>query len=72
MKIEQDNCKIYDNLEKEKNIRKVVSKIVKAEINAVVLSKKLKTNLRLINELNSANIHIFDGRWLEKYLTYEY
>ena len=71
LKIEQDNCKIYANLEKEKNIKKVVSKIVKAEINAVVLSKELKTNLRLINELNSANIHIFDGRWLEKYLTYE-
>ena len=71
LKIEQDNCKIYANLEKEKNIKKVISKIVKAEINAVVLSKELKTNLRLINELNSANIHIFDGRWLEKYLTYE-
>ena len=71
LKIEQDNCKIYANLEKEKNIKKVISKIVKAEINAVVLSKELKANLRLINELNSANIHIFDGRWLEKYLTYE-
>lgn len=71
LKIEQDNCKIYANLEKERNIKKVVSKIVKAEINAVVLSKELKTNLQLINELNSANIHIFDGRWLEKYLTYE-
>lgn len=71
LKIEQDNCKIYANLEKEKNIKKVVSKIVKAEINAVVLSKELKTNLQLINELNSANIYIFDGRWLEKYLTYE-
>lgn len=71
LKIEQDNCKIYANLEKEKNIKKVISKIVKAEINAVVLSKELKTNLQLINELNSANIHIFDGRWLEKYLTYE-
>lgn len=71
LKIEQDNCKIYANLEKEKNIKKVISKIVKAEINAVVLSKELKTNLRLISELNSANIHIFDGRWLEKYLTYE-
>lgn len=71
LKIEQDNCKIYANLEKKKNIKKVVSKIVKAEINAVVLSKELKTNLQLINELNSANIYIFDGRWLEKYLTYE-
>ena len=71
LKIEQDNCKIYANLEKEKNIKKVVSKIVKAEINAVVLSKELKSNIQLINELNSANIHIFDGRWLEKYLTYE-
>lgn len=71
LKIEQDNCKIYANLEKEKNIKKVVSKIVKSEINAVVLSKELKTNLQLINELNSASIYIFDGRWLEKYLTYE-
>lgn len=71
LKIEQDNCKIYANLEKEKNIKKVISKIVKAEINAVVLSKELKANKQLINELNSANIRIFDGRWLEKYLTYE-
>ena len=71
LKIEQDNCKIYANLEKEKNIKKVVSKIVKAEINAVVLSKELKANKQLINKLNSANIRIFDGRWLEKYLTYE-
>ena len=71
LKIEQDNCKIYANLEKEKNIKKVVSKIVKAEINEVVLSKELKANKQLINKLNSANIRIFDGRWLEKYLTYE-
>lgn len=71
LKIEQDNCKIYANLEKEKNIKKVISKIVKAEINAVVLSKELKANKQLINKLNSANIRIFDGRWLEKYLTYE-
>ncbi len=71
LKIEQDNCKIYANLEKEKNIKKVVSKIAKAEINAVVLSKELKANKQLINKLNSANIRIFDGRWLEKYLTYE-
>lgn len=71
LKIEQDNCKIYANLEKEKNIKKVVSKIAKVEINAVVLSKELKANKQLINKLNSANIRIFDGRWLEKYLTYE-
>ena len=71
LKIEQDNCKIYANLENEKNINKVVSKIAKAEINAVVLSKELKANKQLINKLNSANIRIFDGRWLEKYLTYE-
>lgn len=71
LKIEQDNCKIYANLEKGKNIKKVVSKIAKAEINAVVLSKELKANKQLINKLNSANIRIFDGRWLEKYLTYE-
>ena len=71
IKIEQDNCKIYANLEKEKNIKKMVSKIAKTDVNAVVLSKELKVNSQLINELNSANIHIFDGRWLEKYLTYE-
>ena len=60
LKIEQDNCKIYANLEKEKNIKKVVSKIAKAESNAVVLIKEVKANKQLINELNSANIHIFD------------
>lgn len=69
IKIEQDNCKTCLNLEKEKNIRKVISKLIKNEVINVVLSKELCENKNLINALNANNINIFDGRWLEKYLS---
>lgn len=69
IRIEQDNCRIYVNLEKEKNIKKVIRKLLKNEIANVVLSKDLYENKNLINALNANNINIFDGRWLEKYLS---
>ena len=69
IKIEQDNCKISLNLEKEKNIKKVINKLVKNQIANVVLSKELCENKELINALNASNINIFNGRWLEKYLS---
>lgn len=69
IKIEQDNCKIYANLEREKNIRKVINKLIKNEVSNVILSRELYENKRLINALNAKNINIFDGRWLEKYLS---
>lgn len=69
IKIEGDNCKIYLNLEKEKSIKKLVNKLLKNEVTNVVLSKELLQNQNLINALNANDINIFDGRWLEKYLS---
>ena len=71
IKIEQDNCKIYLNLEKGKNIRKVINKLINNEATNVVLSKELCQNRDLINALNANNIEVFDGRWLEKYISFE-
>ena len=71
VKIEQDNCKIYLNLEKGKNIRKVINKLINNEATNVVLSKELSENKDLINALNANNIKVFDGRWLEKYISFE-
>lgn len=69
IKIEEDNCKIYLNLEKEKNIKKLVNKLLKNEVTNVVLSKDLLENQNLITALNASNINIFQGRWLERYLS---
>ncbi len=70
-KIKEDNYKISLNLEKEKNIKKVTNNLIKNEITNVVLSKELQKNQNLINSLNANNIKIFNGRWLEKYLSIE-
>jgi len=69
IKIERDNCRMYMNLEKEKHIKKVIKKLIKNEVVNVVLSKELIENKQLINELNANGINVFDGRWLEKYLS---
>ena len=71
IKMEQDNLKISYNLEKEKNIRKLIHKLLQNNIEAVVISKDLYENEKLINYLNSNNIRIFDGKWLIKYLSIE-
>lgn len=71
VKIERDNCKICANIEKEKNIRKVISKMEKNEIQNVVLEKELYKNKNFVNALNAYDINIFDGRWLMKYLSIE-
>lgn len=70
-KIENDSFRIYTNLEKAKNIKKVINKLIKYETTNVVLSRELYKNQDFINALNSNNIKIFDGRWLEKYLSFE-
>lgn len=70
-KIENDNFKIYADLENAKDIKKVVKKLIKCEATNVVLSRELCENKNLINALNSNNIRIFDGRWLEKYISFE-
>lgn len=69
IKIEQDDCKIYLNLEKEKNIKKVINKLLKSEIDNVVLSKELVGNKEFVNAINASGINVFDGKWLEKYLS---
>ena len=69
IRIERENCKIYMNLEKEKNIKKAMKKLVKSDTINVVLSKELLKNKELINALNTNGINVFDGRWLEKYLS---
>lgn len=68
IKIEQDNCKICLNLEKEKNVKKLIKKLEKKEVTNVVLSKEFCESKNLINALNANGINIFNGRWLEKYL----
>ena len=70
-KIEQDNFRVYVDLEKEKNVTKIIKTLIKNDIQYVVLSKKLTENKNFINALNANNIKIFNGRWLEKYLTFE-
>ena len=70
-KIENDNFKIYADLKKTKNIRKVVKKLIKCDVKNVVLSRELCENKNFINALNSNNIKIFNGRWLEKYISFE-
>ena len=64
----EDNCKVYLDLEKEKNIKKLIKILNAKEISNVVLSKELIENKNLINAFNANDIHIFDGRWLIQYL----
>lgn len=71
LKIERDNLSIYMNLENGKELRKITNKLIKNGITNVVLSKNICDNRNLINALHSKNINIFDGRWLEKYLSFE-
>ena len=69
--VNKDNCSICLNLEKDKNIKKVINKIIKNDVSNVVLSKELYENKNLINALNAYGINVFDGRWLVKYLSFE-
>ena len=67
-KIKDDNIYIYDKLEKNKNIEKIVKKLEKEGVTNIVLSHEIQKNKNFINAINANNIRIFDGRWLEKYL----
>ncbi len=69
IKVEGDNCKIYLNLANEKNIQKIIKKLIKNEVTNVVLSKELLEDQNLINAINASNITVFNGRWLEKHLS---
>lgn len=68
IQFKNDNIKIYMDLEKGKNIRKLVKRLLLNETNNVVIDKELITCEKLINLLKSNDIKIFDGKWLEKYL----
>ena len=70
-KIEEDNFVVYADLNKEKNVSKIIKVMIKNDIEYVVLTKTLTENKNFINALNANNIKIFNGRWLEKYLTFE-
>lgn len=70
-KIEEDNFVVYADLNKEKNLSKIIKAMIKNDIDYVVLSKTLTENKNFINALNANNIKIFNGRWLEKYLIFE-
>ena len=68
IQFENDNIKIYMDLEKGKNTRKLVKRLLLNETNNVVIDKELITCEKLINLLRANDIKIFDGKWLEKYL----
>lgn len=68
IQLENDNIKIYMDLEKGKNTRKLVKRLLLNGTNNVVIDKELITCEKLINLLKSNDIKIFDGKWLEKYL----
>ena len=68
IRFKEDNCTVFLDLEKEKNIKKLMKKLIKNEISNVVLSKELIENNSLIDALNSNNINIFNGKWLIQYL----
>lgn len=69
IEIQNDNIKIYYNLEIEKNIKKIIKNLLKQEIYNVVLDKSLWNNDKFKNYLYSNNINIVDGKWLKKYMT---
>ena len=67
----QDNICTIRNLSKKtriKGVEKIVKKMKKADINAVVISKHLHANINFINMLNNYNITVFDGKWLGQYI----
>ncbi len=68
IEIQNDNIKIWCDLEKEKNIKKLINKIFKNDVNTVILDKTLWKCEKLVNTLYSNDIKIFDGRWLEKHM----
>lgn len=71
VKIKEDNCFTALNLDKDKNVKYLIKKLVKLQTTNVVLSKEIFENKNVINALNAYNIDIFDGRWLIKYLSFE-
>lgn len=71
IEIQNDDIKLYFNLDSEKNIKKFVNKLQRQDVNNIVLDKSLLENEKLLNNLYANNINIFDGRWLKKQMTLE-
>ncbi|MBR3249963.1 MAG: hypothetical protein IKF83_04670 [Clostridia bacterium] len=65
---------LKDNL-KQRKINRITRKIVKIckkkNVASIVLSKRLKSNQELVNEIIENNIHVFNGRWLFNYMAYD-
>ena len=58
-KIEEDNFVVYADLNKEKNVSKIIKAMIKNDIEFVVLSKTLTENKNFINALNANNIKTY-------------
>ena len=63
-------CEIYNLFEntKPKKIEKIIKKLKRNGINAVVISKEIHLITDFVNSLSSHEISIFDGKWLGHYL----
>jgi hypothetical protein len=59
---------ISDEITRDKKMKKLKKYIKKKEIEAIVVSKKIKKNKEFMNYLESINKPIINGRWLFKYL----
>lgn len=69
IEVQKDNIKVFLNSENEKKLKRLIKKLVKINVNNIILDKNLWKSEKLINFLNAKNINIFDGNWLKKYLT---
>ena len=68
IQFDNNNVKIYCDIEKGKNAQRLVNKLLQNDVNNVVIDKELITCEKLINLLKVSDIKIFDGKWLAKYL----
>lgn len=66
--VKENECEISKIPTNNKKLEKLVRKIRKKNIEAIVLSKELKKNKELINYLNNYDISICDGKWLIQYM----
>ena len=72
LKVDNDrNILLYGNLKNNSYINKILKKLEKKEIYNIVLEKNLQENEKLICALNANQKKIFDGRWIEKYISIE-
>lgn len=73
IKLFENECLISNlstNITKRK-AEKIIKKMKKKKIEQVVLSKQIKQNKKIIDELNNYDIIILDGKWLMQYLLHQ-